>query len=343
MVSFIKDIDILVGHTNDSDGGENIQHPDPVNWTKITPNLNIGNSGAAWPFLFVQSTPEINLTDDFVTDIKVVAGSHQELSFIPDYTVIPVDCNKGAGGDYVYVHKKREKGKPPLIKVAVSVFTEPQNSIDKEKYIGKLKMIRCNLNSGTSSPYFIYILTQSATDLEYCTALLDRRLTSSYCLTAVRHDKSGDYDDYLRTYCSLDEKKSSNECACVNSPVLARDINPLCLDHNCISNGIPLHTQVLGSECNITDCSIVYDIEAKGDVKLANNYVYQECDKARGTGETIIDTRPPNASTIKNDRDFYPWYQKLSDYVQTYMLEFAWSTITILAIIVIIVLVVMFK
>ena len=39
----------------------------------------------------------------YVTDVKVISGSHEHISPSYDYTKIDVDLNKGARGKYIYL------------------------------------------------------------------------------------------------------------------------------------------------------------------------------------------------------------------------------------------------
>lgn len=39
----------------------------------------------------------------YVTDVKVISGSHEQISPSYDYTKIDVDLNAGAWGKYIYI------------------------------------------------------------------------------------------------------------------------------------------------------------------------------------------------------------------------------------------------
>jgi hypothetical protein len=310
MTTFVQDVTLI------SSKDENIQCP--VGYTRLTPNTNQG-AGGHWVYLCVLNTPlgingsEAAATLPFVTDIKVKISSTNSMDPDPGYTKIDTDTNEGAGGDYVNLFKKLEFGVPPLKEVLLRAYHDPDKS-SGTTYIGRKKKIKCDLNSGTNSGIYIYPFIEQSNDLEYCTGLMDLGIPVDYCVTAAKHDNTGDFDDYMKKYCSLASKFSSPECTCWNSPVLTKyNSNPLCIDAKCIATGIPSHSMQLGTKCDYTICSVVYNIEQDSSLIIAKNNIYQYCDVNRATGGS------PKTSTESVDKP--STFQNFLNWLKSDLLE----------------------
>lgn len=48
---------------------------------------------------------------EYITDVMVIEGKHATISAPAGYVTIPLDVNKGAGGRFIYICYKRERGK----------------------------------------------------------------------------------------------------------------------------------------------------------------------------------------------------------------------------------------
>lgn len=269
----------------------------PEGYVKLFPNVNVGTSGNVFPFICVKTTLDV---DDslFVTDVVVVGGSDRQVPCPPGYERIDSDLNADAGGEFIYLCKKMERGKPPLEDLVVKAYaTAGEYEIDNFNQVGYTR-IDYDLNKGAKGS-FIFLFKKKSDQRDYCVALLNKGLSSDSCLDAVKHNTVGDYDDYMLRYCSLFEHKDKPECACINSDSVKYRYNPLCIDKRCITDGYVTKSmeKSRGAECQILDCSTYFNIVADGSVQLTDDVVNNSCLQQMSHSTTSVPTPIANTTT----------------------------------------------
>lgn len=97
----------------------------------------------------------------------------------------------------------------------------------------------------------------------------------SRCLDFCK-SKSGRCDEFMQRYCSQDDNKADDVCACINSPAL--NYNPICVDGKCIKSGYATQNMMDKKPCpDIVDCRVYNSIAETGrDVEFAA-HVEQKC------------------------------------------------------------------
>jgi hypothetical protein len=94
--------------------------------------------------------------EEAITDIQIIHGTSSNLDApSPDYVKIPVDLNKGAGGDYLYLCYAKNPSQPPI--TGVTVITGPNTSPPN----GYTKIgIDLNLGAGSKTDYIYLCYTK---------------------------------------------------------------------------------------------------------------------------------------------------------------------------------------
>lgn len=87
----------------------------------------------------------------------------------------------------------------------------------------------------------------------------------------------GKCDVSMKQFCI--ENPADYRCACINSPLLYHNHNPLCDDRKCIDFGYATTSQIIsrGKGCQIVDCKTYFDIQSKGKVIFDDVTIKDRC------------------------------------------------------------------
>ena len=88
----------------------------------------------------------------------------------------------------------------------------------------------------------------------------------------------GKCDVSMKEYC--EKVPMDYRCACIRSPLIEHNHNPLCDDRKCIDFGYATSSQLIsrGEGCRIVDCKTYFDIKSKGKVTFDDVTIKDRCD-----------------------------------------------------------------
>ncbi len=99
----------------------------------------------------------------------------------------------------------------------------------------------------------------------------------------------GSCDSAATTYCA--DKLATGFCACINSPTTKSkyNVNPSCYDRKCIDSGYRTLTMHQKACPSFTDCSVVIDMVAGGDMDIGDLVIDQNCGNIIDAGGIMSD------------------------------------------------------